>query len=155
VIASAVDPAAVSPEVARFVEYSVDPTGFTRFDLYASDMAKLYYHTVIQQLGLSTGDALFGGPDAGASRLEISEATRLEVERAVTYLWYSGAWPRIAPEAHAELRRQKPIPSLWSRPRPTPKAWSGGPSVDTQRVPNRPASAPGLIGRRACLTSTR
>ncbi len=25
--------------------------------------------------------------------------------RALTYLWFTGAWPRLAPDAHAELRR--------------------------------------------------
>jgi hypothetical protein len=104
---SAADPPAVSPKVVRFIEYSVDLTGFTRFDLYATGMAELYYDTVLQQLGLSDGEDLIGGPDAGARRLEISEATRLEAGRAITYLWYTGAWPRIAPAAHAELRRQQ------------------------------------------------
>lgn len=97
----------VSPNVVSFVEYSVSRTGFTRFDLYATGMAELYYDTVLQQLGLSDYEALIGGSDTGALRGEISEATRLEVERAITYLWYTGAWPRIAPAAHAELRRQQ------------------------------------------------
>lgn len=107
VTAPAVDPAAVNPKVVRFVDYSVDLTGFTRFDLYATGMAELYHDTTLQQLGLSDWEVLIGGPDAGAPRLAVSAATRLEAERAITYLWYTGAWPRIAPAAHAELRRQK------------------------------------------------
>ena len=32
---------------------------------------------------------------------------QLEVARALTYLWYTGAWPRLAREAHGQLGGDK------------------------------------------------
>ncbi|MGW4898351.1 hypothetical protein ACWEQL_39850 [Kitasatospora sp. NPDC004240] len=102
------DPA-VTPEVEDFVDLSVPLTGFAAFDLYATGMAERYLATAREQVGpaafaefwtaWTTAASGRGGPQ------ELSPV-HLEVARALTYLWLTGAWPRLAPAAHAALRRQ-------------------------------------------------
>ncbi|MFI0484404.1 hypothetical protein [Actinomadura sp. 9N215] len=100
--------AAVSEDVARFVEISEVLTGFSRYDLRGTGMAELYLDTVRRQIGASHYDALLAilaespvtDPDWQA------HPALLEAARAIVYLWYTGAWPRMAPAAHAALRRQ-------------------------------------------------
>ncbi|MEU8549797.1 hypothetical protein AB0C81_22880 [Streptomyces roseoverticillatus] len=103
------DPAATA-DVQDFVEFCVPLTGFTAFDLYATDMAGEYLDTARRQVGPEHFETFWtawkqavtdgGGPQDLTS-------THREVARALVYLWYTGAWPRLAPAAHAELRREK------------------------------------------------
>lgn len=97
-----------SEDVAKFIELSEVLTGFSRYDLRGTGMAEAYLDTVRRQIGASNYAALitlleetwFRHPDwTGHPAL-------LETVRAIAYLWYTGAWPRLAPAAHAGLRRQ-------------------------------------------------
>ncbi|MFJ3788370.1 hypothetical protein [Kitasatospora sp. NPDC090091] len=100
---------AVTEEVEDFVDRCVPLTGFPTFDLYATGMAERYLETARKQVGAaafaefwaawSTALDERGGPQ------DLSPV-HLEVARALTYLWLTGAWPRLAPAAHAALRRQ-------------------------------------------------
>jgi hypothetical protein len=104
-------PAAPDPELRRFVEQSMAMTGFPGYDLYGTGMARLYLDTARRQVGArrftqfldaweqQTGDSAEAAPLTPLDR---------EIARAVTYLWYTGAWPRLAPAAHAALRREVP-----------------------------------------------
>lgn len=84
-------------------------TGFPRFGLHATGMAQLYLDTARQQVGRDRFDAFLGNlSKACTPRIEPSKLTDTdrEIARAVTYLWYTGAWPKLAVAAHADLRRQ-------------------------------------------------
>lgn len=96
------------PEATRrFVELCVPLTGFTRFDLHATGMAQLYLDTARHQVGEARFDAFLNAlersrplPPSGLGD------TDREIARAVVYLWYTGAWPKLSVAAHADLRRQ-------------------------------------------------
>jgi hypothetical protein len=100
---------AVTKEVEDFVDLCVPLTGFPVFDLYATGMADRYLETARRQVGpdrfaefwaaWTTAVEEHGGPQS------LSPVHR-EVARALAYLWLTGAWPRLAPAAHAALRRQ-------------------------------------------------
>ncbi|MFJ5777080.1 hypothetical protein [Streptomyces sp. NPDC093094] len=98
------------PELRRFVEQSTTMTGFTAYDLYGTGMARLYLDTARRQVGAPRLTRFLdiwqrahdSGPPAQLPPLD------REIARAVTYLWYTGAWPRLAPAAHAALRREVP-----------------------------------------------
>ncbi|MEU5534613.1 hypothetical protein [Streptomyces sp. NPDC020362] len=99
------------PELRRFVELSMPLTGFATYDLYGTGMARLYLDTARRQLGagplaafLDAWQQALGTPE-GPMRL--SPLNR-EIARALAYLWYTGGWPRLAPAAHAALRRELP-----------------------------------------------
>ncbi|WP_017600989.1 hypothetical protein [Nocardiopsis lucentensis] len=102
-------PHPVPGEVVRFVDLSVHLTGFPVFDLHATGMAEMYLDTARQQVGRSRFDEFLKAlrkacaPRLGPAKLE---PTDREIARAVTYLWYTGAWPRLAVAAHADLRRE-------------------------------------------------
>ncbi|MFI0405785.1 hypothetical protein [Actinomadura sp. 3N508] len=100
--------AGVSEDVSAFVELSEVLTGFSRFDLRGTGMAELYLDTVKRQIGTSGYGALIAilaaAPRESPGWDERPEL--LEAARAIAYLWYTGAWPRLAPAAHAALRRQ-------------------------------------------------
>ncbi|MEV4433047.1 hypothetical protein [Streptomyces sp. NPDC049555] len=102
------DPA-VPAEVQDFVEFCVPLTGFTAFDLYATDMAGTYLDTARRQVGPEHFEefrtAWKQAAADGGSPQDLSPTHR-EVARALVYLWYTGAWPRLAPAAHAALRRE-------------------------------------------------
>lgn len=101
---------AIPADTHEFVRLCVPLTGFAEFDLYGTGMAQLYLDTAREQVGerALTGflDAWKAAVEAGAGA-ELLSPTQLEIARAVTYLWYTGAWPRLAPAAHADLRREK------------------------------------------------
>ena len=92
----------LSDEGRRFAELCAVLTGFEPYDLLATGMADLYLITAREQVGAAVLDAVLtvveGNPDA-------LSGTDLEVARALAYLWYTGAWPQLAPEAHGLLRR--------------------------------------------------
>ncbi|MFD8478079.1 hypothetical protein [Kitasatospora sp. NPDC059673] len=99
----------MTAEVEEFVGLCVPLTGFSAFDLYATGMAERYLETAQQQVGARrfaefwaawTVAVSEGGGPQGLSPVH------LEVARALAYLWLTGAWPRLAPAAHAALRRQ-------------------------------------------------
>ncbi|MEU6237124.1 hypothetical protein [Kitasatospora sp. NPDC047058] len=99
---------AVTKEVEDFVGLCVPLTGFAAFDLYATGMAERYLETARQQVGAAAFAefrAAWTGAAAQRGPRDLSP-THLEVARAITYLWLTGAWPRLAPAAHAALRRQ-------------------------------------------------
>lgn len=105
------DGPAVDPLVERFVRLCVPLTGFTGYDLHGTGMARLYFDTARRELGdghftefLSTWEQEWGD---GKGPAELPAKER-EIARALVYLWYTGAWPRIAPAVHAELRRDRP-----------------------------------------------
>ena len=95
--------ARLSAEGRRFAQRSAVLTGFQPYDLLATGMADRYLATVRNQVGAAALDAAL---DAADHDLDSLSGTHLEVARAVTYLWYTGAWPRLAPEAHGLLRRE-------------------------------------------------
>jgi hypothetical protein len=66
-------------------------------------MADLYLTTARDQVGATVLDAVLSAVEQD---LDALSGTELEVARALTYLWYTGAWPRLAPEAHGLLRRE-------------------------------------------------
>jgi len=102
------DPA-VTNEVADFVDLCVPLTGFAAFDLYATGMAERYLDTARQQVGadrFAEFRAAWTAAVADGGGPQSLSPVHLEVARAVTYLWLTGAWPRLAPAAHAALRRQ-------------------------------------------------
>ena len=99
------------PELRRFVELSMPLTGFATYDLHGTGMARLYLDTARRQLGpghltafLDAWQRALGTPE-GPKKLS---PLHREIARAVTYLWYTGGWPRLAPAAHAALRREVP-----------------------------------------------
>lgn len=93
----------LSEEGRRFAERCVLLTGFELYDLLATGMADLYLATARAQVGADVLDAVLGAVEHD---LDGVRGTELEVARALTYLWYTGAWPRLAPEAHGQLRRE-------------------------------------------------
>ncbi|OLT16570.1 hypothetical protein BJF79_18290 [Actinomadura sp. CNU-125] len=101
---------AISADAHEFVRLCIPLTGFAEFDLYGTGMAQLYLDTARAQVGekhfAEFLEAWKAAYEAGAG-VELLTPTQLEIARAVTYLWYSGAWPRLAPAAHADLRREQ------------------------------------------------
>ncbi|MFE3456562.1 hypothetical protein ACFXKD_03380 [Nocardiopsis aegyptia] len=100
---------AVSEDVQKFVKACVALTGFSEFDLHATGMGRLYLDTARQQVGGTRFDQFLRNLSAASTPLVDTSAlgsTDLEIARAVTYLWYTGAWPRLALDAHVALRRE-------------------------------------------------
>jgi hypothetical protein len=99
------------PELRRFVEQSMFMTGFATYDLYGTGMARLYLDTARRQVGAPRFSAFLDAWERqvgdSAESAELPPLDR-EIARAVTYLWYTGSWPRLAPAAHAALRREMP-----------------------------------------------
>jgi hypothetical protein len=93
----------LSAEGRRFAQRSSVLTGFQPYDLLATGMAEAYLATARHQVGAAALDAAL---DAAEHDPDSLSGIDLEVARAVTYLWYTGAWPRLAPEAHGLLRRE-------------------------------------------------
>lgn len=93
----------LSEEGRRFAQRCAVLTGFKLFDLLATGVADLYFATARDQVGAAVVDAVLAAVDRDPAALS---GTDLEVARALTYLWYTGAWPRLAPEAHGLLRRE-------------------------------------------------
>ncbi|GAA2829594.1 hypothetical protein RMN57_01530 [Kitasatospora sp. CM 4170] len=100
---------AVTEEIADFVGRCVPLTGFAVFDLYATGMAERYLETARQQVGAAAFAEFWAAwtraLDGRGGPQDLSPV-HLEVARALAYLWLTGSWPRLAPEAHAALRRQ-------------------------------------------------
>jgi hypothetical protein len=93
----------LSDEGRRFAQHCATLTGFELYDLLATGMTEEYLATAREQVGAATVDAVLAVVDRDPTELS---GTDLEVARALTYLWYTGAWPRLAPEAHGLLRRE-------------------------------------------------
>ena len=93
----------LSAEGRRFAQRCAVLTGFEPYDLLATGMADLYLETARDQVGATVVDVVLNAVDQDPNALSGLE---LEVARALTYLWYTGAWPRLAPEAHGLLRRE-------------------------------------------------
>ncbi|MGH3931566.1 MAG: hypothetical protein ACRDTF_16525 [Pseudonocardiaceae bacterium] len=93
----------LSEEGRRFAELSTILTGFELYDLLATGMADLYLATARNQVGTAVLDRVLSVVEEDLDSLS---GTDLEVARALTYLWYTGAWPQLAPEAHGLLRRE-------------------------------------------------
>lgn len=68
-------------------------------------MAELYLKTVNEQIGADAYRELATAVRTPAAMKGLAPEY-VEAARAIAYLWYTGAWPRIAPAAHAALRRQ-------------------------------------------------
>lgn len=92
----------LSDEGRRFAKLSAVLTGFEPYDLLATGMTELYLSTARLQVGASVLETVLAQVHQDPDGLT---GTELEVGRAITYLWYTGAWPRLAPEAHGQLRR--------------------------------------------------
>jgi hypothetical protein len=97
------DTVRLSDEGRRFAEHCAVLTGFEPYDLLGTGMADLYLTTARNQVGAAILDAVLAVVERDPDALS---GTELEVARALTYLWYTGAWPRLAPEAHGQLRRE-------------------------------------------------
>ncbi|MGH3785421.1 MAG: hypothetical protein ACRDRG_02455 [Pseudonocardiaceae bacterium] len=93
----------LSSEGRRFAEYCAVLTGFELYDLLATGMADLYVATAREQVGAEALEEVLAAVDRDLDSLS---GAHLEVARALTYLWYTGAWPRLAPQAHGLLRRE-------------------------------------------------
>ncbi|MGH3931571.1 MAG: hypothetical protein ACRDTF_16555 [Pseudonocardiaceae bacterium] len=93
----------LSEEGRRFAERSAVLTGFEPYDLLATGMADLYLATARNQVGIAVLDKVLSVVD---NDLDSLSGTDLEVAWALTYLWYTGAWPMLAPEAYGLLRRE-------------------------------------------------
>lgn len=93
----------LSDEARQFAQRCAVLTGFEPYDLLATGMTDLYLETARNQVGATVLDAVL---DVVERDLATLSGTELEVARALTYLWYTGAWPRLAPEAHGLLRRE-------------------------------------------------
>ncbi|WP_017594189.1 hypothetical protein [Nocardiopsis potens] len=94
----------------EFVRTCVRLTGFTEYDLYGTGMAGLFLGTARDQVGEDRFAVFWAALKKALDDpqgLKTLTPTHLEAARALTYLWYTGAWPRLAPAAHAELRRQQ------------------------------------------------
>lgn len=108
----------------RFVRLCVPLTGFTAYELRSTGMAQLYFDTARREIGHRSLDAFLGVWEEahqgglGPSRLPALER---ELARALIYLWYTGAFPRIAPAAHAELRRDRPNQEFVASPESYPE----------------------------------
>ncbi|WP_310719613.1 hypothetical protein [Streptomyces lydicus] len=103
------EPAEVPDELAEFVRYCVPLTGFAAFDLHATGMARLYLDTARHQVGekrFTTFWTAWKQAVAQHKGPQDLSPVHQEVARALIYLWYTGAWPRLAPAAHAALRRE-------------------------------------------------
>ena len=96
----------LSDDAHQFVALSVLLTGFPRYDLYATGMAQTYLDTVRAQIGAEQYDGFVAAVGQVGHPGLVVDPTQLEIACAVTYMWYTGAWPRLAPAAHAALRRQ-------------------------------------------------
>lgn len=98
--------ASIPGDVQRFVEQCVVLTGFSEFDLHATGMGGLYLDTARQQVGHARFKKFL---TSLAQKKEIPlnpdhlDPTDREIARAVAYLWYTGAWPRLAETVHTEL----------------------------------------------------
>ncbi|MFC9930852.1 hypothetical protein [Streptomyces sp. NPDC127190] len=118
------DPDQSDPELHRFVTLSMPLTGFAGYDLYGTGMARLYLDTVRGQVGAShLAEFLDAWQQALAYDDPPARLTPLhrEIARAVTYLWYTGGWPRLAPAAHAALRREVPNTEFVASPSSYPE----------------------------------
>lgn len=93
----------LSAEGRRFAQRCAVLTGFAPYDLLATGLADLYLATARNQVGAAVLDEVLSVVDRD---LDALSGTDLEVARALTYLWYTGAWPQLAPEAHGLLRRK-------------------------------------------------
>jgi hypothetical protein len=93
----------LSDEARRFAQRCAVLTGFAPYDLLATGMTDLYLETARDQVGATVVDTVLAKVEHDLATLS---GTELEVARALTYLWYTGAWPRLAPEAHGLLRRE-------------------------------------------------
>ncbi|MGG7574355.1 hypothetical protein [Streptomyces sirii] len=96
-------------ELADFVTHCVPLTGFAAFDLYATGMARLYLDTARGQVGAAQFTKFWAAWKEAVAQGKGPQALDLphrEVARALIYLWYTGAWPRLAPVAHSTLRRE-------------------------------------------------
>jgi hypothetical protein len=114
----------VANDLDRFVRLCAPLTGFTVYDLHGTGMARLYYDTARRELGPEHLDSFLDvweeayGTGQGPVRLAAREK---EIARALVYLWYSGAFPRIAPAVHAELRREGPNREFMASPTSYPE----------------------------------
>ncbi|MFW5418751.1 hypothetical protein J0910_19235 [Nocardiopsis sp. CNT-189] len=93
-----------------FVGVCARITGFGQYDLYGTGMAPLYLDTARDQVGRERFDTFWAALKKALEQqqgLEKLSPPHLEVARALVYLWYTGAWPKLAPAAHAALRREK------------------------------------------------
>ncbi|MGH3874970.1 MAG: hypothetical protein ACRDSR_26300 [Pseudonocardiaceae bacterium] len=93
----------LSGEGRRFAQRCAVLTGFELYDLLATGMADLYLATARDQVGATVVDEVLNVVDRD---LDALSGLELEVARALTYLWYTGAWPQLAAEAHGLLRRE-------------------------------------------------
>ncbi|MEE4424260.1 hypothetical protein [Streptomyces bugieae] len=109
-------------ELTDFITHCVPLTGFAAFDLHATGTARLYLDTARRQVGEDRFAAFWTAWKRALAEGHGPEAltpTHREVARALIYLWYTGAWPRLAPAAHADLRRESantefvPAPSAY------------------------------------------
>ncbi|MFG3114095.1 hypothetical protein ACGF4C_06845 [Streptomyces sp. NPDC048197] len=115
-------PAQLADELTDFVTHCVPLTGFAAFDLHATGTARLYLDTARRQVGEDRFAAFWAAWKRAVAEghgPEVLTPTHREVARALIYLWYTGAWPRLAPAAHADLRRESantefvPAPSAY------------------------------------------
>ena len=98
--------ASIPGDVQRFVEQCVVLTGFSEFDLHATGMGGLYLDTARQQVGHTRFEQFLTGlaqKKGNTLKPDHLAPTDREIARAVTYLWYTGAWPRMAETVHTEL----------------------------------------------------
>lgn len=89
-------------EVERFVGLSVKLTGFDEGELAASGMAGEYLRVVVERLGAQRYEGLAQALEQREPG-ELAQGELLAAARAVTHLWYLGAWP-LEPAAVVSAR---------------------------------------------------
>ncbi|MEU8893862.1 hypothetical protein [Streptomyces sp. NPDC048442] len=114
----------VEDPLTRFVRLCVPLTGFAAYDLHGTGMAQLYLDTARREVGathfasfLEVWEELL---KAGQGPVQLPKHER-ELARALVYLWYTGAWPRLAPAVHAQLRRERPNTESMASPTSYPE----------------------------------
>lgn len=99
--------ASIPGNVQKFIEQCVVLTGFSEFDLHATGMGEAYLETARDQVGPARFEKFLktlAQRKGALVKPEDLDPTDREIARAVVYLWYTGAWPRLAEAAHTELR---------------------------------------------------
>lgn len=99
--------ASIPADVQKFIEQCVVLTGFCEFDLHATGMGQTYLEIARDQVGSARFEEFLktlAQREGTLVKPKDLDSTDREIARAVVYLWYTGAWPRLAETAHTELR---------------------------------------------------
>lgn len=95
----------VDPDV--FVELSTVLTGFDAFELHATGMVERYLETAVHQVGEAGVERLVQDLERESNDPDrLTDTLALDIARAITQMWYLGAWPKLLPSSHVALERE-------------------------------------------------